>query len=172
MSYIKWINPDGSRMQCHAPGCENPIQGIGLCSAHATRMYRYGNLDKPVPKMNDCPTPGCDRKKAPRADLCPVCRKVRWRYGISVEKATSLMQAENRHCENPGCSNTEDLHLDHDHRCCPPGKFPTKTRVSCGECVRGWLCRSCNLAEGYLGADPDRILGLLEYLKRHNSVPG
>ena len=28
--------------------------------------------------------------------------------------------------------------IDHDHRCCPPGK-------SCGKCIRGVLCHPCNM---------------------------
>jgi len=35
------------------------------------------------------------------------------------------------------CSSTEFLQVDHDHACCPGTK-------SCGKCVRGIVCSSCN----------------------------
>lgn len=41
------------------------------------------------------------------------------------------------------CGSLEDLTVDHDHRC-HPGSTP------CLECVRGFLCRTCNIAEGKL----------------------
>jgi len=60
------------------------------------------------------------------------------------------------------CSLTPDevgrLHVDHDHSCCPG-------RVSCGKCVRGLACRSCNQALGLLSDDPERVTRLIRYLK-------
>ena len=38
----------------------------------------------------------------------------------------------------------ERLHIDHSHACCD------KKRESCGECVRGLLCRLCNSEMGKL----------------------
>lgn len=50
------------------------------------------------------------------------------------------------------------LVVDHDHTCCPGS-------VSCGLCVRGFLCGQCNSAAGLLGEDPERVLALVRYLK-------
>lgn len=59
------------------------------------------------------------------------------------------------------CGSMESLCIDHDHSCCP-GKS------SCGKCVRGILCTSCNTAEGYLGSDIKRVEQLLDYMRKHN----
>lgn len=161
----KWVAPDGTRITCMAPDCPNAVQAKGLCAAHYTRMTRHASLDLPVPRMDLCPTPHCDREKSPRADLCAECRKIRWRYGLSLERTMYLMTPENRCCSNGGCKSAKDLHLDHDHSCCPPGSFSASTRVSCGGCVRGWLCRGCNVSLGFMQEDPRRIEGLLVYLR-------
>lgn len=57
------------------------------------------------------------------------------------------------------CGATEDLVVDHDHACCPGQR-------GCSNCVRGRLCRSCNLALGYFKDDVARIRRALEYLER------
>jgi hypothetical protein len=36
--------------------------------------------------------------------------------------------------------------------------------------VRGLLCNDCNMAFGYLHEDPERILDLLAYALKHQSV--
>lgn len=41
------------------------------------------------------------------------------------------------------CSSKEFLNVDHDHSCCPGLK-------SCGKCVRGIVCGSCNTSLGKL----------------------
>lgn len=47
-------------------------------------------------------------------------------------------------------TNRTDIHIDHDHACCP-GDF------TCGKCVRGLLCRHCNYVLGF-GRDDAAIL--------------
>ena len=70
---------------------------------------------------------------------------VKWRYQISVEKYQEMLANQNYVCAI--CKQKEttvikgqtiSLAVDHDHSCCPG-------RKSCGKCVRGLLCKSCNL---------------------------
>jgi hypothetical protein len=50
------------------------------------------------------------------------------------------------------------IHVDHDHTCCQ------KKLESCGECVRGLLCHTCNIALGHI----ERRLALARaYLEPH-----
>lgn len=165
MIYHKWINEDGTRMTCIREECENPVHVAGLCGVHYHRE-RKAKLAQGQSPFSYCPTPGCDRRKLIDSPVCGGCRQTYWRYGLSVEKFLEMMQPENRFCANPGCGSVDKLRMDHDHSCCPYGKFDKKTRVACGECVRGWLCHPCNVTLGQMQEDPGRIQGLLTYLER------
>jgi len=82
---------------------------------------------------------------------------IRRTYGLSVEQYADLVRGG---CDI--CGSGDNLHVDHDHSCCPRGS------VTCGRCVRGVLCGPCNTA---LHKDVD--LAWLEsatsYLKRWQS---
>lgn len=65
------------------------------------------------------------------------------RYGLTNARLEELLAAG---CYAPNCAEKEKLHIDHDHACCP-------ANVSCGNCVRGALCRRHNVYLGYLEAD-------------------
>lgn len=56
------------------------------------------------------------------------------------------------------------LVVDHDHSCCPGNK-------SCGGCIRGLICHSCNVAEGFLRGDPQRAYALADYMDRITELP-
>lgn len=56
-----------------------------------------------------------------------------------------------------------NLHVDHDHSCCPT------VRGSCGDCVRGLLCSNCNTGIGLLGDNIDGLLLAVNYLRRVRS---
>lgn len=79
------------------------------------------------------------------------------KFGISLERYWELI--------NTGCaicgatsSGRKRLSIDHDHACCDRDG-------SCGNCVRGALCRTCNAALGFLRDDPALIGRVIDYLK-------
>ena len=64
-------------------------------------------------------------------------------------------------CRRPfDMANTnKSIHIDHDHACCPTGG------KSCGRCIRGLACRSCNQGIGSFRDDPVRIRRVAENLR-------
>jgi hypothetical protein len=52
--------------------------------------------------------------------------------------------------------------IDHDHACCPGER-------SCGDCVRGLLCHTCNTKLGWLETHEIRIAAWRE---RREVMPG
>jgi hypothetical protein len=94
-------------------------------------------------------------RKARAAD--PIGHRLKfraWNYTLTVDEVKVLLEGG---CDV--CGSKDKLHIDHDHKCCPTGASPR----SCGKCVRGVLCHSCNTALGLLCED----LGRVEALWRH-----
>jgi hypothetical protein len=88
--------------------------------------------------------------------------KHRWmmihkKYKLTKQMYLDLLKQQNgvcAICKNP--PKRQWLAVDHDHSCCPS----TKT---CGECIRGLLCGSCN---SFLGRVNDNPQYLLDYLRK------
>lgn len=82
-------------------------------------------------------------------------------FRLTPEEYDELLVSQGGACAT--CKRTPEevgrLAVDHDHGCCPG-------RETCGKCVRGLTCRSCNHALGLLEDDPERIGRLITYLKR------
>jgi hypothetical protein len=90
--------------------------------------------------------------------------------GITVEQFTWLLESQGYACgmcrepfDAEQLDGEQPIHIDHDHAHCE-----AKNR-SCGQCVRGLLCRTCNVALGhierryvlaraYLDSPPGRLL--------------
>ena len=53
--------------------------------------------------------------------------------------------------------DTKDIHIDHDHSCCPGVK-------SCGRCVRGLLCKDCNRGLGLFRDNPVSLENASRYI--------
>ena len=64
-------------------------------------------------------------------------------YGLTTERFKELIASG---CYAPGCNETTDMQIDHDHSCC-------SKRGSCGKCVRGALCKRHNLYLGHIEKD-------------------
>lgn len=80
------------------------------------------------------------------------------KHRTRVEQYVEAWHRQEGKCANPRCGNAyplemddhrKGLHVDHDHR---TGKF------------RGLLCPGCNVAVGMIADNPERLLGLVEYL--------
>jgi len=98
-------------------------------------------------------------KKKVRNKLYPNAREKERakRYGLTVEALRLLIE---KGCYAPGCSEKNDLQIDHDHSCCSGA-------TSCGKCVRGALCKRHNLYLGHIETD---YLFALWVLKQPNLV--
>lgn len=67
------------------------------------------------------------------------------RYKITAEQYEALLEAQGgvcAMCAKPP-ADARRFAVDHDHRCCPG-------RETCGKCIRGLLCTSCNNHLGIL----------------------
>jgi len=66
-------------------------------------------------------------------------------HKLSFEQREKLLAEQNFLCGGPGCNRKLEPYggpgktycIDHDHTCC-------SDRHSCGKCIRGLLCKSCN----------------------------
>ena len=153
---------------CSHDGCTNPRTTAKYCTSHRGQFERYGNTTD-IKKYIPCPTGGCGRPMHQRSPVCSRCKQLKWRYGLTFEKLAEMHEPENFQCSNPACDVNDELHVDHDHACCGDNAFETK-QVSCGKCVRGWLCRGCNFALGFIQDNPAKLTGLVEYLNRYEGA--
>lgn len=140
---------------CLVDGCErvSHAKSTGLCRAHHDQLRSGRTIADPrvwrkYTQAHPCQIDSC---KAPAIakDLCARHADMRVTYGMSVHELAHVLAADE--CENPGCTNSVNLCVDHDH--------------STGA-VRGRLCGGCNSALGFLSDNPQRIEGLIAYLAR------
>jgi hypothetical protein len=68
------------------------------------------------------------------------------RYGLTPEQFARLLEAQQYACAmcRTPFEEEQPIFIDHDHACCLDEKS------SCGKCVRGLLCLSCNTALGVI----------------------
>ena len=91
-----------------------------------------------------------------RTARCKTCSKdkhLKRIMGIDFAKKQEAIISQGGKCANARCDNPA-THADHNHE---TGRF------------RAVLCMRCNTLEGLMN-DTDRILGLIEYRKRHDSI--
>lgn len=136
-----------------------------FCTSHCSKMHwKEARRLEIVPRACEV----CETVYQPHSRTQRVCSKpcrsrlyrdleamkdrgLRAAFGITTAQAFSMMEAQG------GCgwcgvalvslpltpSGRRQWHIDHDHACCP-------THRTCGKCIRGILCRSCNHALGHL----------------------
>jgi len=84
------------------------------------------------------------------------------KYGLTQEQFDLRFAAQYKCCAACGTTETHRWCIDHDHKCCPKA-------VTCGNCVRGILCYSCNIILGHCNEDKDALLNLVHYLEEYGS---
>lgn len=111
-----------------------------------------------------------ERHQAIRSD--PVLqerqRDLRMRrfYGISAAQYDEMLLEQGGVCKV--CERfpaKRALAVDHDHSCCPGSR-------SCGRCVRGLLCGSCNLVLGHVKDSAERLRRLAAYVQGASEPAG
>jgi hypothetical protein len=81
-------------------------------------------------------------------------------YGIDIKDYDNMRAKQGYKCAI--CFKSEEeigkkLHIDHDHGCC----FSSST---CGKCIRGLLCYSCNIGLGNFKDSPKILKNAIIYL--------
>lgn len=169
---------------CSFTGCVKPSRTDGICEGHA-KQRKLGRELTPLQRRTDptardehgnkfCGT--CDSwlpvasfaRSAYRADglsaRCDRCRSsaaLKRKFGITLEQYEQLLAAQGGACSVCGKTekaNRRRLAVDHDHSCCPG-------QVTCGKCLRGLLCSSCNLHFGAIGDSLAHIEAMATYLR-------
>lgn len=81
-------------------------------------------------------------------------------YGLSAAEVDAIIAANQGLC--PICERaTKRWAVDHDHSCCPG-----QGKNTCGGCVRGIICDTCNRGIGSFQDSPDALRRAAEYLER------
>lgn len=114
---------------------------------------------------------GCGQERSPgRKRMCRPCYMRAYRettprplgytrHGLTDESFDELMRTQSFACAICQQSITsKTATVDHDHECCS-GTW------SCGECVRGLLCRACNSGLGHLRDDLATVEAAARYLR-------
>lgn len=90
---------------------------------------------------------------------------IKKRFRLDKQAYDALFFSQGNACGGCGFLDSGEpsgsWHIDHDHNCCsnPHGK-------TCGKCVRGILCRWCNMALGNAKEDASRLRGVANYIER------
>ena len=144
---------------CNFLDCGYPVLSKGLCAAHYQQQHK-GRTLTPVERrpyqLELCRVKECSRPRHARG-LCNRHSSIACRYSIAPEDMEVIYESG---CANPSCQSKDNLHIDHDHTCCPGNE-------SCGKCVRGVLCGSCNITLGWLekiNREGGQVAGLIDYL--------
>lgn len=156
-----------SRPVCDFDDCDAPKHGKMYCRQHTKQMTEVGTATTLRPWKDrggsglfvqgdgsPCPVKNCGLPVLVFG-LCKAHTSRAVRFSMSFETARDWFSRTQ--CEV--CGIESPLSVDHDHACC------NKQSSSCGRCIRGMLCLSCNTTLGRMQDDPARLRALASYLE-------
>jgi hypothetical protein len=106
---------------------------------------------------------GCGKEPSRFNGETKRAASLRFRYRMSVEQFDTIFATQKGKCKLCREALTQTLCIDHDHSCCP-GKR------SCGKCIRGLLCPSCNKGLGLFHDSVELLKLAVVYLSESNRV--
>lgn len=152
-----------SDLVCQVDGCEKPCTGAKYCNGHRQNNALYGTPTptwicfgckqetpwRPAPKGHRIHCADCESLLNAYGDMIPRSFKAWCVHHITKVDYIKMLVAQGfccKICKGKTASEhrtvaPSGLYIDHDHACCPGER-------SCGKCVRGLLCNSCNIAIG------------------------
>jgi len=138
--------------RCGLTECTKPHYANGYCKSHNARVARNGHPE---------PTTTIRDKR-----VIENAAKTMWLYNVDFEWYEKKLD---KGCDICGKSNKEwyGLHIEHDHSCCNSNK-------SCGKCIRGVVCASCNTTlmhydRGTIRKNNKMIPAIERYLNEYKS---
>lgn len=150
---------------CVAPGCGSKSEQMGMCLLHYRRNWAGVPLDKPILERRftgrSCLVSSCINAAQAERGLCKWHSNWSGKYRFSVAQVVHILNSPFQ-CEICGRALADSqINVDHDHSCCPG-------QQTCGLCLRGLLCRSCNRGLGSFGDSIELVEGALRYLSGSN----
>ena len=173
---------------CSVESCGNKHHSHGFCTGHRKRASLGQDLHAPLRARyrddDQCSVEGCTRSPKARG-LCGMHylnqlneqgyarnRSLVLKYGITLSDLREMLGVQDYLCAICGDLITERTsHVDHDHVCCDGPN-------TCGKCLRGVLCPSCNMGLGLFKDSIENLQKAVNYLdewkkrrERSNSNP-
>lgn len=139
---------------------------------HREANRRYRDRRKAAGLVRRPPSPEARERKNQRTRDLRVTYGREWRlrtiYRMSPGDYDRMLAEQGGGCAICLREPAEGTYLDvdHDHRCCVGEGARTRT---CGKCVRGLVCRSCNSAL-HLLEDAEKMARALTYLGLKDSL--
>ena len=114
------ISHEFKSKKCSIDNCQKPSYAREYCRVHYERVRRTGNTER----------------KTKVAVLEPYrLNEIKYKYHINIEWYKANVMGPCQICKEPQFEGP--LHIEHDHACCGGAG-------SCGKCIRGLVCASCN----------------------------
>ncbi len=145
------------KVSCTVEGCSRRHYAKGYCRMHYDRVRDYGRVNvlrEMIPLDVQKQMYRTVGGKQIKHYVYSFENRLKTFYNITPEQWNEYAIDGCNICgAETGEETDRNLHVDHDHKCCP-GKR------SCGKCVRGVVCNRCNTA-----------MGLYENNKLRNDYP-
>ena len=145
---------------CSVDICTEPAYCKGMCMKHynAQKWVSYSNDETKYVARSRTSQFNDKLRASGEWPECIRARNLKQLYNMTIEEYESLLSGQGGRCAICGEPPKEKrLHVDHDHDCC-------SGRKSCGSCIRGLLCPSCNTMLGKIERKPDILESTVRYL--------